>query len=194
MSERVAEKSLLQEEVQKTPMRTGIAFFLVSESFIFIALFATYYYLRLYTTQWPSQSIIHDTTLASINTAFLLSSSLTIYLGLRSIRRGNRKGLLYGLLATIILGSTFLGITAYEWTNLSFQPWSNAYGSIFFTLTGFHALHVFGGVILMVALFIRSARNRFSKGNHLAVEIGSYYWHYVDMIWIFVFTTLFIIR
>lgn len=82
----------------------------------------------------------------------------------------------------------------WEWDQESFRPWTDAYGSIFYTLTGFHALHVFGGALLMLALLTRSVRHRFSADNFVAVDVGSLYWHFVDFIWILVFTTIFIVR
>jgi cytochrome c oxidase subunit 3 len=181
-----------QERALPSPMRLGMVLFLASESFLFGSLFWTYYYLRALTPGWPPQH--PEAILAAVNTFFLLSSSGTIWAGIRAIRRGNEKGLFVGLLITLLLGSTFLGITAWEWTHEVFRPWTNAYGSIFYTLTGFHALHVFGGVMLMLALLTRTARHRFSASNYLAVEMGSLYWHFVDFIWILVFATIFIIR
>jgi heme/copper-type cytochrome/quinol oxidase subunit 3 len=112
----------------------------------------------------------------------------------RFIRKGNEKGLSATLSVTVFLGLTFLGITLFEWTHETFRPWTSAYGSIFYTLTGFHALHVFGGVLLMLALLGRTLRHRFSSSRFLAIEVGSLYWHFVDFIWIIVFTTLFIVR
>ena len=92
------------------------------------------------------------------------------------------------------LGLIFLGITIYEWTSVPFRPWTNAYGSIFYTLTGFHALHVFGGILLILSLLARTLRHRFSAENYEAIALGSLYWHFVDFIWIIVFVTLFIVR
>ena len=144
------------------------------------------------TPGWPLQH--PEATLAGINTALLPISSGTIWLGIKAIRRGHEKELFTSLLTTMILGAAFLGITSWEWIHEAFRPWTNAYGSIFYTLTGFHALHVFGGVVLMLALLLRTMRHRFSANNYLAVEVGSLYWHFVDFIWILVFTTIFIIR
>jgi cytochrome c oxidase subunit 3 len=173
-------------------MRLGMVLFLISEAFLFGSLFWTYYYLRALTPGWPPEH--PSAVLASVNTAILLSSSIVIWLGTQVIRKGHHRGLLLLLLVTTLLGCTFLGITVWEWTHEAFQPWTNAYGSIFFTLTGFHALHVFGGVLLMLALAARTARRRFSAENHLAVDIGSLYWHFVDFIWILVYISLFIVR
>ena len=175
-----------------SPMRMGMVLFLVSETFLFGALFWTYYYLRALTPGWPAHH--PAATLAIANTALLLASSGTVMLSIRAIRKGNENGLFIGLLATLVLGIAFLSITGWEWIHEDFRPWTDAYGSIFFTMTGFHALHVFGGVLLMLALLARTRRHLFSRDRHLGVEVGSLYWHFVDFIWIIVFTTLFIIR
>ncbi len=175
-----------------TRLKTGMAMFIVSEVFLFGALFFTYYYLRATTPGWPPAHPAPGRAIA--NTVVLLSSSLTIWLAGRAIRRGNVRALTGWLVVTAVLGAGFLGVTGWEWASESFKPWTSAYGSIFFTLTGFHALHVLGGVLMLTGLSMRSARGRFSQARHHAVEVGSLYWHYVDFIWILVFTTLFIIR
>jgi cytochrome c oxidase subunit 3 len=179
-----------QEKTGQTPMRMGILLFLISESFLFGSLFWSFYALRGQ-PGWPPEH--PDATLAAINTFFLVSSSATIWWASNCIQKGRQRGLALGLAATLLLGVVFLGITVFEWTHESFRPWTSAYGSIFYTLTGFHALHVFGGVLLMAALLTRALRHRFSPERFLGLEIGSYYWHFVDLVWIFVFSSIFII-
>ncbi len=174
--------------------RLGMILFLVSESFLFGGLFWTYYYLRAATNTWPPEGVELNLSLAITNTVILLLSSVTIWLATVAIRRNNQAGLTAGILITLLLGATFLTITGWEWVHESFRPWSHAYGSIFYTLTGFHALHVFGGALLMLFLLIRTLRKRFSSSKYLAVEVGSLYWHFVDFIWLIVFSTLFIVR
>jgi cytochrome c oxidase subunit III len=188
----VAVSSLTNGKTISSPMKMGMVLFLISETFLFGSLFWAYYYLRGATPGWPPQH--PSATLPVTNTILLIVSSISLWWSGRAIRIGQEKGLLAGLIITFLLGCAFLGITAWEWTHESFRPWSNAYGSIFFTMTGFHALHIFGGVTLLLALIARSARHRFSSENHLAVNIISLYWHFVDLIWIFVFLTIFIIR
>jgi heme/copper-type cytochrome/quinol oxidase subunit 3 len=173
---------------------TGMLVFLASEFFLFGSLFFTYFYLKINNPVWPPAGVQLDRNLATINTAMLLSSNIVVWLASRFIRKGNISGLAVSLLSTALMGSAFLGITIWEWTHETFQPWTSAYGAIFYTMTGFHALHVLGGVLLMLALFMRTRRGRYSKGNYTAVEVGSLYWHYVDIVWILVFTTLFLIR
>lgn len=180
------------DKESSSPMRLGMVLFLVSEAFLFGSLFWTYYYLRALTPNWPPER--PSATLAGVNTVLLLASSGTVWWGTRAIRTGKERGLFLGLAATFVLGSAFLGITFWEWTHEAFRPWSHAYGSIFYTLTGFHALHVFGGLLIMLALLARTVRHRFSAEHFLAVEVGSLYWHFVDFVWIFVFSTIFIVR
>lgn len=174
--------------------RLGVALFVISEAALFGALFGSYYYLRVKSAVWPPEGVHLDMGLASLNTVFLLLSSVTMWWAGRAIGKGSSRGLALGLAATILLGAAFLGITSYEWARGAFRPWSHAYGSVFFTLTGFHALHVFGGVLLMLALLARTLRGRFSALSHAGVEAGSLYWHFVDFIWILVFSTIFVIR
>ncbi len=170
---------------------TGMAFFLASETFLFGSLFWTYYYLRAATPLWPPAGVETDLKLAAINTGILLASSLAVWWAGRSVRQGKSAGTTRGLILTILLAAVFLGITIYEWTHASFRPWSHAYGSIFYTMTGFHAFHVFGGILVLSSMLVRNLRGVLSTG---ALEVGSLYWHFVDFIWIIVFTTLFIVR
>lgn len=183
-----------RERPGTSPMFWGIALFVISEVFLFGTLFWSYYYIRYFSPDWPPRTLHLDTSLAIINTAILLVSSATMYVGVKAIRRGSKGGLAFGLAATAALGAVFLGITSWEWAHEPFRPWTSAYGSVFYTLTGFHALHVFGGVLLLLALFLRTVKGRFSAERHVAVEVGSWYWHFVDLVWLVVFTTLFIVR
>ena len=180
--------------VQPSKNYFGMVMFLISEAFLFGSLFWTYYYLRATTPVWPPAGVKPDLMLASINTILLLSSSAVIWWAVRSIRQGNQKALAASLMITMALGTIFLGITIFEWIQAPFRPWTHAYGSIFYTLTGFHALHVFCGILLMAALLTRTLKGRFSATNFKAVEIGSLYWHFVDLIWILVFVTVFIVK
>ena len=168
--------------------------FLISEAFLFGSLFFPYYYLRAESPVWPPAGVQLDMVLAVINTVILLSSSVAIWWAGKAIRRAMKRDWPPGWQSQLFLGITFLGITIFEWTHETFRPWTSAYGSIFYTLTGFHALHVFGGVLLMATLLGRTLRHRFSSSRFLAIEVGSLYWHFVDFIWIIVFTTLFIVR
>jgi heme/copper-type cytochrome/quinol oxidase subunit 3 len=173
---------------------TGMVVFLASEAFLFGSLFFSYFYFKINSPVWPPAGVRLDIGLALINTAILLSSSAVVWLASRLARLGNRAGLAAALGSAAFMGAVFLGITVWEWTHESFLPWASAYGAIFYTMTGFHALHVLGGTLLMLALSLRARRGLFSAQNHLAVEVGSLYWHYVDFIWILVFSVVFLVR
>jgi cytochrome c oxidase subunit III len=186
--------NIATERTARSPVFLGMIFFLISEAFLFGSLFWAYYYLRAENPVWPPAGVQLDLPLAIINTFILLVSSLTIWLAGEAIQKGRRNGLTLGLAATIILGAAFLAITIFEWTQESFRPWTSAYGSVFYTLTGFHALHVFGGIVLLLSLLTRTLKGHITPANFSPIGIGSLYWHYVDFIWIIVFTTLFIVR
>ena len=192
------EKNVDAIEVRDKPVSgvslTGMVVFLASEIFLFGSLFFTYFYLKINTRPWPPAGVSLDTNLAAVNTAVLVCGSAMVWGASSLVRRGKMFATQAALLLASLLGFAFLAITGWEWAHESFQPWTNAYGSIFFTLTGFHALHVFGGAMLMLALSIRARRGKYTAGNHTGIEVGALYWHYVDVIWILVFTTLFFIR
>ena len=179
--------------VRGTPL-TGMIVFLASEVFLFGSLFFTYFYLKINTKPWPPEGVALDPKFAAINTGILLFGSLLVWAASRLVRRGRMAAVQAALFTASVLGFVFLGITGWEWRHESFRAWTNAYGSIFFTLTGFHALHVFGGAMLMLALAIRTRRGKYTFATHTGIEVGALYWHYVDFIWILVFTTLFFIR
>lgn len=172
----------------------GMVFFLISEIFLFGNLFWVYFYLRAKTPIWPPEGAHLAVALMSVNTILLLASSVAMQWAIYAGRRGRRGELVGALWATILLGGAFLVIKGWEWTHSTFGPWDHAYGSIYFTLTGFHALHVLVGLLILAALLIRALNHRFSSERHLAVEVGGLYWHFVDIIWIFVFSSIFLVR
>ncbi len=189
-----AVRAAVPEKPWQTAVYLGMVLFLISEAFLFGSLFWTYYYLRDNTPEWPPAGVDLNTALVSANTAILLSSSAAMLWATRAIRQGSGAGLVAGLVATLLLGTTFLFISGWEWSHQEFRPWDHAYGSIFYTLTGFHGAHVLGGLLILLVLLIRALRRRFSRERYLAVEVGGLYWHFVDFIWIFVFTSIFVIR
>ena len=176
------------------PAYLGMIFFLISELFLFGSLFWTYYYLRAETAVWPPAGVKPDTLLAGINTIFLLAGSGAMWWAVNRLRKDKENQLAAGLGLTALLGLVFLGITGWEWAHEVFQPWSHAYGSIFFMLTGFHALHVLGGVVFLLILLGQTRRHKYTPQDYTPVEIGSLYWHFIDFIWVLVFLSIFIIK
>jgi cytochrome c oxidase subunit 3 len=188
------DSAVMEASKTRNPMYAGIIAFFFSESFLFSALFFAYYYMKFNSQVWPPQGVNIDLTLAIPLTVILLTSSLVVWAAGKSLERGNILGLILLLSVTALLGAGFMGITVFEWLNSGFTPASHAYGSIFFTLTGFHFMHVFGGTLLLTILMVRSMRGHYSSKSMTGIKIGSYYWHFVDIIWILVFITVFIIK
>jgi cytochrome c oxidase subunit III len=175
----------------------GMVFFLASEAIFFANLIASYLYLRIRATgmgePWPPKGATLEVGLIIANTFILLSSSFPMHFAARSISKGNKRGLTINLILTIILGSTFLSIQAWEYTHADFTPSTGVFGSTFFTLTGFHGAHVTAGVLFLLVCFFRSLRGDFSKDRHFAVSAVEMYWHFVDIVWVVLFFVLYII-
>lgn len=169
--------------------RLGMWLFVVSEGFLFLILIATRF-LLLGTAQPPEVSL----ALGALLTAVLLSSSATAYLADRSVIRGRRSLFLWSTIATMVLGLVFLGLVGVEWgAALVHFPPSTLYGSVFFTLTGTHALHLLSGLVVLLAVYLNGKRGRFSPEDHWGVRGGVLYWHFVDAVWLSVFATLYLV-
>jgi cytochrome c oxidase subunit III len=175
----------------------GILLFIVSEVMLFGSFFAAYFFIRVVANvgPWPPEGFELPKAVAGVNTAILVSSSFTIHWALESIRRENRRGLIMGLAATFMLGATFLFIQINEYAHIGFAPHTNAFGSVFYGLTGLHGAHVTVGLMLLAFANIRAWRGHFSREpkKHLGVEVPGIYWHFVDVMWIIVFTTVYIL-
>jgi cytochrome c oxidase subunit 3 len=185
-------------EVQPTRFNSGmwaIIMFIGSEVMFFAALFTTYFYLRGKIPAW--EPVFGEKPswqgLPLVNTIELVTSSVTMQLAVSAIRKGDRRKLILWLVPTLILGVAFLTGQAYEYTRLGFLPKDGIFAGVFFTLTGFHGAHVTGGVVFIAICFYRTLRGQFTANRHLAVEAASIYWHFVDVVWIGLFTTIYII-
>jgi cytochrome c oxidase subunit III len=128
-----------------------------------------------------------------VNTAILISSSFTMHWALEGARNENRNALCIGLLTTFLLGLTFLTVQVNEYVHIGFSPQDHAQGSIFYGLTGLHGCHVFIGLTLLSFATIRAFRGHFTAKEHRGVEVPGIYWHFVDVMWIFVYTTVYIL-
>jgi cytochrome c oxidase subunit 3 len=197
-------------EGQPTHFTSGmwaIVLFISSEAMFFAALFTTYFYLRGRIPEWepifgekPTWQV--DPILAGIgltvglptlNTIALLASSVTMQLGVNAIKKGDRTALRNWLIPTVILGAAFLLGQGYEYTRLGFLPPDGIFAAVFFTLTGFHGAHVTGGVLINSLVLYRTQRGHFTAARHILVEAASIYWHFVDVVWIGLFTTIYLI-
>ncbi len=177
----------------------GMIFFIASEALIFANLIAAFLYLEIRNpvNAWLLPTHEHlDYVYPLINTFILLASSIPARIAGAGIVKGNRNNLILGLAGTIILGSAFLGGQIYEYHSLytiGFSPQYQTFGSAFFTLTGFHGLHVTIGLIFLLIMLIRSLRGDFTPQKHFGVQAAEMYWHFVDLVWIFVFSTVYLL-
>jgi len=178
---------------QPSMLAVGTVVWLASELMFFGGLFAAYFTLKAEARLWPP-GVELETLLSGIFTLFLIASSGTMVLAVRSLERGDRAATVRWLLLTFGLGGLFLANQIREFYSLDFQVSSNSYGSIYYLMTGFHALHVAAGLLLMlVALAIATGPGPVARRGPVVDSIG-YYWHFVDVVWIGLFTTIFIIR
>ncbi len=175
----------------------GILLFIVSEIMLFGAFFASYFFLRVVSNEgpWPPEGFELPVAVAGVNTAILISSSFTMHWALEGVRKGNRRGMQLGLMMTWLLGATFLFIQINEYIHIGFSGRDGAFGSIFYGLTGLHGAHVFVGLMLLTFANIRAFRGHFGPEakDHLGVEVPGIYWHFVDVMWIIVFTAVYIL-
>ncbi len=173
--------------------KTAIWLFLASEIMFFTVLIGTYMLAR-----WknPGPHDVLNIPLTGVNTFILLTSSLWVVRSLSAIQQGNRKGFLRFTALSILFGATFVSVQAFEYTRLYSEGLtlnSSLFGSAFFTLTGFHGAHVIIGVIWLIRLFVRGLNGAYSPGDNWGVEMAGLYWHFVDVIWIVLFTLIYLI-
>ena len=173
----------------------GMLLFIISEVMLFGAFFTAYFFIRVVgEAQWfPVDGFELPVGIAAVNTGILLSSSFTMHWTLEGIRRDNRQALRVGIVTTFLLGLTFLTIQVNEYVHLGFAPSDNAQATVFYCLTGLHGCHVFVGLTLLAMVIVRSFRGHYSSKEHRGVEVPGIYWHFVDIMWIFVFSSLYLL-
>lgn len=187
------------ESASPATCKFGMIMFLASEAMLFGGLIAGYIVLRLAQPQWPPfpDSPKLPVLLTGINTIFLVGSSVTYHMAEGAVKKG--KSGLGWLGVTIVLGALFVGIQCYEWWHLHHEGlWFNrggVYGSSFFVMTGFHGVHVIIGVLMITWCFLRQLFTKcFTPAHHPALENVGLYWHFVDVVWIFLFTIVYLWR
>ena len=171
--------------------------FLASECLFFGSFIAAYLLYRDRNVTGPYQDELYDIPFTSVSSFVLLMSSLTMVLALAAIQRGDLRQMRVWLIATALLGLVFLSGQAYEFTEfydhgLSLEQ--NLFGTTFFVLTGFHGAHVSVGVLILLSLVDASWRGTLTENDTLAVELGGLYWHFVDIVWIVIFTLVYLIQ
>jgi cytochrome c oxidase subunit 3 len=186
-----------REAGMPTPL-VGMLLFIASEVMFFGGLFAAYFNARAsFVGEWgplhPAEPL-EIMPIALPITIILISSSVTMQFGVWAIRRGDQRAMRFWTLVTLILGVIFLIGQVYDYSVLGFGIGDGVFGTVFYTLTGFHGAHVFGGTVGLTILVARASQGQFSARNHVAVEAVSIYWHFVDVVWIALFTTLYFLR
>ncbi len=184
-------------QVTLSPSQWGLLSFLVSEVALFSTLIVTYIFYIGKDTVGPTPAEALSLWLAFCTTACLLTSSGTVHLAEWVLSRGNHSAFILLWLATIVLGLAFLGGTALEWHDLIHRHHltisRNLFGTTYYTLVGLHALHVTAGVVVMVIVLGLALQRQVTKANRESVGLVSWYWHFVDVVWIVVFTVVYLL-
>ena len=172
--------------------------FIVTDGLLFTGFLASYGYARVLAFHWPDQSAVFSLQYIALMTFVLITSSATMASAVKAAREGERPTVLRFVLLTALGGVVFLGMQAFEWghlieggARLNTNPWGDAaFGAYFFLLTGFHGTHVLTGVIVLASTAIRSAKGLASPAG---VEMAGLYWHFVDLVWVFIFTLFYLL-
>jgi cytochrome c oxidase subunit 3 len=181
----------------------GMLLFITSEVMFFAGLFAAYFSIRASTVPWPpinattgEQFELHALPIVLPATIILVISSFTAWMGERAITRDDRSGFIRSFAVTLALGITFLALQLYDYLELMHEGItlsSGTFGTTFYTLTGFHGAHVLGGVLMLGVVLYRGMAGQFSSKHHDMVLAASYYWHFVDIVWILLFLILYVL-
>jgi cytochrome c oxidase subunit 3/cytochrome o ubiquinol oxidase subunit 3 len=177
-------------------VKIAIWAFLGSECLFFGAFISTYLLYRGRDTIGPKPKQLFDVPFTSCTSFILLMSSLTMVLALAAIQRGDHRRFRIWILSTALFGMTFVGGQVYEFTNFYREGLNlhvNLFGSTFFVLTGLHGAHVTVGIFWLLSLYSRSLQGKLTSEQHEAVEVAGLYWHFVDIVWIFIFTAIYLV-
>ena len=178
------------------PALLGVILFVASECVFFAALFGAYFTVRGQATVWPPQGIegLEAFPIPAIATTILILSSFTMQFAVAAIRMGDRRSMMRLLQITLVMGAIFLGMQGYDYATLGFSIHDTVYGTTFFTMTGFHGAHVAGGLVFIYLMIARGWGGQLTKENHYALEGCAIYWHFVDIVWVGLFSTLYILK
>ena len=187
--------------VVRIGLRYGMTLFIASEVMFFVAFFWAYFHFALYpqhvsgaaVAMWPPQGVLtfDPFGLPFLNTMILLLSGCTVTWAHHSLIHGDRKGLIAGLAITVLLGISFSTFQAIEYAEAPFAFTGGVYPSTFFLATGFHGFHVFVGTCFLAVCLIRASRGSFTPHQHFGFEAAAWYWHFVDVVWLFLFTFIY---
>ena len=190
--------------IARIGLRYGMALFISSEVMFFVAFFWANFHFALFpeihvlgtaTPAWPPVGVrtFDPFGLPLLNTMILLLSGCTVTWAHHSLIEGDRKGLVWGLLCTVLLGLTFTTCQAIEYSEAPFAfAGGGIYSSVFFLATGFHGFHVIVGTIFLTVCLVRSIRGGFTPEKHFGFEAAAWYWHFVDVVWLFLFVAIYV--
>jgi len=175
----------------------GFFFFLASEAMIFFSYFEYLYYSRFTGSQWPPAGMPKlETTMPAIATLILVGSSFTLNWAVHAFLHGKKVAAKNWFLLTIAMGITFLGMQGFEWGLLNgtfgFTVTTGAFSSAYFLMTGFHGAHVTVGLLMLALVYWRLEKGEYNQDYHMSLKAAEYYWHFVDIVWIFLFFTLYL--
>jgi cytochrome c oxidase subunit III len=179
------------------PALLGVILFVASECVFFAALFGAYFTVRAQATVWPPKGIqegLKALPLPAIATGILILSSFTMQFAVQAIRMGDRRTMMRLLKITLVMGAAFLAMQGYDYSQLGFSIHDTVFGTTFFTMTGFHGAHVAGGLVFIYLMLARGWSGQLTRENHYALEACAIYWHFVDIVWIGLFATLYILK
>ena len=186
------------KQVVQIGLRYGMALFIASEVMFFLAWFWAYFNASLFPTEavggvWPPVGVttFEAWDVPFFNTLILLTSGTTVTWAHHAVKEGNRRGLIAGLWLTVLLGISFTSLQAFEYANAEFSFSGGIYGSTFFMATGFHGLHVIIGTIFLSVCLYRAHMDHFKPDHHFGLEAAAWYWHFVDVVWLFLFCSIY---
>ena len=172
----------------------GMYIFLASEVMFFGSLFAAYFYLYGSHIEWPPSGShpVSVWPVPTINTVVLFGSGVTCHIAHLYIQRGKRQAMIFWLVLTVVLGLGFEAGQVFEFARAEMGYATNHFSSAFFTMTGFHGLHVFGGLVFLSLITGRAIAGQFDQQHHVGVAAAAIYWHFVDLVWIFLYGILYL--
>ncbi len=185
--------------VVKLGLRYGMILFIASEVMFFVAWFWAYFNAALFPayinlSSWPPVNTVtfDPWEVPLLNTLVLLTSGTTVTWAHHAIQTGNQKGAVNGLAITVLLGMLFTSLQAFEYMHAGFPFAGNVYGATFFMATGFHGFHVIVGTLFLIVCFFRARAGHFTPERHFGFEAAAWYWHFVDVVWLFLFASIYV--
>lgn len=187
-------RSLAPLPVRVHPIVLGVVVFLASEFMFFAGLFAAYYNLRANSATWPPRMAHLDLAESASGTFLLFFASVVMYLATKALERDRFAAARWWTLSAILAAVGFVLLSVHGYTNNAFWPWTNAYGSIYYSMTGFHLLHVTAGIGILIALLIGMRSPALNVNQRAGAEAMVYYWHFVFIVWLGIWSTLYFVK